>query len=48
MGVLNVIMYSVAIVLGAYALMFLVGVGISIFIIYRVWKGIKNDEKSKV
>lgn len=48
MGVLNVIMYSVAIVLCAYALMFLVGIGISIFIIYRVWKGIKNDEKSKV
>ena len=48
MGVLNVIMYSVAVVLGAYALMFLVGIGISIFIIYRVWKGIKNDEKSKV
>ena len=48
MGVLNVIMYSVAIVLGAYAIMFLVGIGISIFIIYRVWKGIKNDEKSKV
>ena len=48
MGVLEAIMYSVAIVLGAYALMFLVGIGISIFIIYRVWKGIKNDEKSKV
>ena len=42
MGVLNVIMYSVAIVLGAYALMFLVGIGISVFIIYKVWKGLKK------
>lgn len=42
MGVLNVIMYSVAIVLGAYALMFLVGIGITIFIIYKVWKGFKK------
>lgn len=42
MGVLNIIMYSVAIVLGAYALMFLVGIGISIFIIYKVWKGFKK------
>ena len=42
MGVLNVLMYGVAIVLGAYALMFLVGIGISIFIIYKVWKGFKK------
>ena len=42
MGVLNVIMYSVAIVLGAYALMFLAGICISIFIIYKVWKGLKK------
>ena len=42
MGVLNVIMYSVAIVLGAYALMFLAGIGISIFIIYKIWKGFKS------
>ena len=42
MGVLDVIMYSVAVVLGAYALMFLVGIGISIFIIYKVWKGFKK------
>ena len=43
MEILNVIMYSVAIVLGAYALMFLAGIGISVFIIYKVLKGIKND-----
>ena len=42
MNVLNVIMYSVAIVLGAYALMFLAGIGISAFIIYKVWKGLKK------
>ena len=42
MGVLDVIMYSVAVVLGAYALMFLVGIGISVFIIYKVWKGFKK------
>lgn len=34
MGVLDIIMYSVAVVLGDYALMFLVGIGISVFIIY--------------
>ena len=32
MGVLNALMYGVAIVLGAYALMFLIGIGISIFL----------------
>ena len=42
MGVLNVIMYSVAVVLGAYALMFLAGIGISIFIVYKIWKGFKK------
>lgn len=42
MGVLNTLMYGVAIVLGAYALMFLAGIGISIFIIYKVWKGLKK------
>ena len=42
MNVLNVIMYSVAVVLGAYALMFLVGIGISVFIIYKIWKGLKK------
>ena len=34
-------MYSV-VVLGAYALMFLAGIGISVFIIYNVWKGFKS------
>ena len=42
MGVLNIIIYSVAICLGIYMLMFLVGIGISIFIIYKVWKGLKK------
>ena len=42
MGVLNALMYGVAIVLGAYALMFLIGIGISIFILYKVWKGFKK------
>ena len=42
MGVLNALMYGVAIVLGAYALMFLVGIGISVFIIYKVWKELKK------
>ena len=42
MGVLNALLYGVAIVLGAYALMFLVGIGISLFIIYRFWKGLKK------
>ena len=42
MGVLNAIMYSVAIVLGVYAIMFLAGIGISIFIVYKIWKGFKQ------
>ena len=42
MGVLNALMYGVAIVLGAYALMFLAGIGISVFIIYKVRKGLKK------
>lgn len=42
MGALNIIIYSVAIYLGIYMLMFLVGIGISIFIIYKVWKGLKK------
>ena len=42
MEVLNIILYSVAVVLGAYALMFLVGIGISVFIIYKVWRELKK------
>ena len=42
MEVLNAIMYSVAIVLGIYVFMFLVGTGITIFIIYKIWKGLKK------
>ena len=42
MGVLNALMYGIAIVLGAYALMFLVGIGISVFIIYKIWKELKK------
>ena len=42
MGVLNALMYGVAIVLCAYALMFLVGIWISVFIIYKVWKELKK------
>ena len=42
MGVLNALMYGVAICLGIYMLMFLVGIGISVFIIYKVWKGFKK------
>jgi len=42
MGVLNALMYGVAICLGIYMLMFLVGIGISVFIIYKVWKGLKK------
>ena len=42
MGVLNALMYGVAIVLGAYALMFLAGIGISVFIIYKIWKELKK------
>ena len=42
MGVLDALMYGVAVVLGACALMFLVGIGISVLIIYKVWKGFKK------
>lgn len=42
MGVLNALMYGVAICLGIYMFMFLVGTGITIFIIYKVWKGLKK------
>ena len=42
MGVLNALMYGVAICLGIYMFMFLVGTGISVFIIYEVWKGLKK------
>ena len=42
MGVLNALMYGVAICLSIYMVMFLVGIGISIFIIYKVWKGFKK------
>ena len=42
MGVLNALMYGVAICLGIYMVMFLVGISISVFIIYKVWKGFKK------
>ena len=42
MGVLNALMYGVAICLGIYVFMFLVGTGITIFIVYKIWKGIKQ------
>ena len=42
MGVLNALMYGVAIYLGIYMLDFLVGIGIIVFIIYKVWKGLKK------
>ena len=42
MEVLNALMYSVAICLGIYMFMFLVCTGITIFIIYKVWKGLKK------
>ena len=42
MGVLNALMYGVAICLGIYMLEFLVGIGIIVFIIYKVWKGLKK------
>lgn len=42
MGVLNALMYGVAICLDIYMFMFLVGIGISVFIIYKVWKGLKK------
>ena len=42
MVVLNALMYVVAICLGIYMFMFLVGIGISVFIIYKVWKGFKK------
>ena len=42
MGVLNAFMYGVAICLGIYMLEFLVGIGIIVFIIYKVWKGLKK------
>lgn len=42
MGVLNALMYGVAICLGIYMFMFLFGIGISVFIIYKVWKGLKK------
>ena len=42
MEVLNALMYGVAICLGIYMLMFLVGIGISVFIVYKVWKGLKK------
>lgn len=42
MEVLNALMYGVAICLGIYMFMFLVGTGITVFIIYKVWKGLKK------
>ena len=40
---LSMIVYGVAITLGIFVVLFLVGIGISVFIIYKVLKGIKND-----
>ena len=48
MGVLNALMYGVAITLGIFVALFLVGMGFAIYIIHKVLKGIKKDEKSKV
>ena len=45
---LNMLIYSIAITLGIFAVLFLVGLGFAIYIIHKVWKGIKEDEKSKV
>ena len=45
---LNIMVYGVAIALGIFAVLFLVGMGFAIYIIRKVWKGIRNDEKSKV
>ena len=42
MGVLNALMYGVAICLGIYMVMFLAGISISVFIIYKIWKGLKK------
>ena len=42
MGVLNALMYGVAICLGIYMVMFLIGSGITIFVIYKIWKGLKK------
>ena len=42
MGVLNALMYGVAICLGINMLDFLVGIGIIVFITYKVWKGLKK------
>ena len=45
---LNMMVYGVAITLGIFAVLFLVGMGFAIYIIYKVLKGIRNDEKSKI
>lgn len=45
---LNMMVYGVAITLGIFAVLFLVGTGFAIYIIHKVWKGIKDDEKSKI
>lgn len=42
MGVLNALMYGVYICLGIYMVMFLVGIDISVFIIYKIWKELKK------
>lgn len=47
-ALLNMMVYSVVITLGIFAVLFLVGMDFAIYIIHKVWKGIKNDEKSKV
>ena len=45
---LNMMVYGVVITLGIFAVLFLVGTGFAIYIIHKVLKGIKKDEKSKV
>lgn len=40
---LNMIVYGVVVTLGIFAVFFLVGMGFAIYIIHKVWKGIKND-----
>ena len=45
---LSMMLYGVAITLGIFSVLFLVGTGFAIYIIHKVWKGIKDNEKSKV
>ena len=39
---LNMIAYGVAITLGIFVVLFLVGMGFAIYIIHKVWKGFKK------